>query len=208
MKKTHVSNQSMGQINKKVLDTLGAKKPLITKTIFKLEPQWDSFLRSLAKVSKLTIREFLDTLANVTEQAHAKGELPEFTPSHEGKRMSYAISENAKEVFERLACERNIPRDNLVQSGIVYLYNILQKFALPTKKKIEYAKILLKARDEMLQIYNSEKVAEARKSLSNCGDEDFSDCDEKFSDIDQLLHDIDLVSFIKRKEDETNKSRN
>ena len=126
--KKHVSNQSMGQINKKVLQTLGAKKPLITKTIFKLEPQWDSFLRGLAKASKLTIREFLDTLANVTERAHAKGELPEFSPSQEGNRMSYAISENAKEIFERLASERSITRDNLVQSGLVYFYNQLQKF--------------------------------------------------------------------------------
>lgn len=206
MKKTYESNQSMGQINKKVLDTLGAKKTLITKTIFKLEPQWDSFLRGLAKASKLTIREFLDTLANVAEQAHAKGELPEFTPSQGGNRMSYAISESSKEVFERLASERNVPRDYLVQSGLMYFYNLLQKFELPAQQKIEYAKILLKARDEMLQVYYSEKVAEARQSLSNCGDEDFSDCDEKFAHIEQL-NELGLESFIKRKEDEINKSR-
>lgn len=190
-------------INEKVLHSLGAKKRLVSKTIFKLSPQWENFLRLLAKTSHLTIREFLDSLATIAQQAHSKGELLIYFEQTEGKRMSYAISSEAKETFTKLAQEYNTTRDNIVQSALSYIANEFKKNLLSVQEKIMYANILNDAFNKIYKIYFSEKVSEARKKLCAAGDPAFSEIDEKLTYIEQLAEiDLYLDNYIKEKQKE------
>lgn len=192
-----------GMINPKVLDALGVKKRQVGKTIFRLPPADESFLRQLAKISKKTIRDFLDSLAEIAEKAHSARELPDLPNSLNGERMSYAISKEAKETFSRLARERGTSRDNIVRATLAYIAKQIEKNALMPQKKIEYARILADAQERMLEIYDSDQVAEAREKLSACGDQDFSRCDEKFIYIGQLNElKGEIEDFIRRKQDE------
>lgn len=191
-----------GIINLKVLNALGVKKQQVGKTIFRLPPADESFLRQLAKISKKTIRDFLDSLAEIAEKTPAR-ELPDLPNSLNGKRMSYAISKEAKETFSRLARERGTSRDNIVRATLAYIAKQIDKNALTPQKKIEYARILADAQERMLEIYDSDQVAEAREKLSACGDQDFSRCDEKFIYIGQLNElKGEIEDFIRRKQDE------
>ena len=108
-------------INPKALDALGVKKQQVGKTIFRLPPAEESFLRQLAKISKKTIRDFLDSLAEIADDANSIGELVTLVTPPEGERMSYAISKEAKETFSRLAREHDVSRDNIVRAALVYI---------------------------------------------------------------------------------------
>lgn len=201
MKRQTVDTLGAGTINKKVLDTLGAKKPLVGKTIFRLAPQWEDFLRQLAKTSHLSIRDFLDSLATIAKQAHSKGVLPVYSAPTEGKRMSYAISNDAKEIFTKLAHECGVSRDAIVQSSLAYILSEFEKNALSVQEKIKYAQILDEAFGKMLDIYHSDSVSEARKKLCASGDPDFAEYEEKFAYIEQL-NEIFLQAYITKKQHE------
>lgn len=201
MKKAHTLGIA-GQVNIKALEALGAKKEEVGKTIFKLSPEWDSVMRTFAKTAKMTLRDFLDLLASIAERTHAEGTLPDFYPSQDGVRMSYAISKKAKDIFTKISHERGISRDCLVQSVLLYIFNEIQKNSLTNQEKIDYAKILLKARNAMLDIYYSDEVCEARDRIRATGDPDFSECDEKLGYIEQLNEfDDDIKKFIQKKEE-------
>lgn len=207
MKKQMAETTYSGTINKKVLDTLGAKKQLVGKTIFRLSPQWENFLRQLAKTSNLTLRDFLDSLATIAEQAYSKGILPISSAPTEGKRMSYAISKDAKETFTRLARKCGVSRDNIIQGSLAYILKEFEKNALSAEEKIKYAIILNKALKKMSDIYYSDSVSDAREKLCATGDPDFADCEEKFTHIEQL-NEVYLETYIRRKQYEIDKSRN
>ena len=190
-------------INEKVLHSLGAKKKVISKTIFKLSQQQEELLRLLAKTSHLTIREFLDSLAKIAQEAHSKRELLLSSEQTEGKRMSYAISSEAKETFTNLAQEYNTTRDNIVQSALSYIANELKKNFLTVQEKIMYANILHDAFNKMYDIYFSDEISEARKKLCAAGDPAFSEIDEKFAYIEQLAEiNLYLDNYIKEKQKE------
>lgn len=200
MKKAHTLDIA-GQLNSKVLGALGAKKEEVGKTIFKLSPEWDSIMRTFAKAAKMTLRDFLDSLASIAEHTHAEGTLPDFSPSQDGVRMSYAISKKAKDTFTRISRERNISRDCLVQSVLLYMVNEFKKNSLTDQEKINYANILLNARKAILEIYYSDEVYEAIERIRATGDPDFSECDEKIGYIEQLNElDNDIKIFIQKKE--------
>ena len=201
MKKLAAEMTSTGTINKKVLGTLGAKKQLVSKTIFKLSPQWEKFLRQLAKISDMTIRDFLDSLATIATKAYSNGTLQILPNNVDGKRMSYAISEDAKNVFTKLAKENNVSRDSIVQSALAYILKEFEKNALSTQEKIKYAIILDNAFNKMSEIYNSDEVSEARNKLIASGDPEFSECEEKISYIEQLTE-IDIQKYIEKKKHE------
>lgn len=194
----------MSTINKKVLDTLGAQKKIVGKTIFRLSPHWDKFLRQLAKISNVTIRDFLDSLATIAMRAYSKGLLPVSSAPADGKRMSYAISKDAKETFSKLAKECGVSRDNIVQSALAYILKEFEKNALSAQEKIKYANILDEAFGKMLEIYYSDIVSEAREKLCAAGDPDFADCEEKFAYIEQL-NEVYLKTYIIRKQQEIDK---
>lgn len=201
MKKLAAEMTSTGTINKKVLGTLGAKKQLVSKTIFKLSPQWEKFLRQLAKISDMTIRDFLDSLATIATKAYSNGTLQILPNNVDGKRMSYAISEDAKNVFTKLAKENNVSRDSIVQSALAYILKEFEKNALSTQEKIKYAIILDNAFNKMSEIYCSDEVSEARNKLIASGDPEFSECEEKISYIEQL-NEIDIQKYIEKKKHE------
>ena len=201
MKKLAAEMTSTGTINKKVLGTLGAKKQLVSKTIFKLSPQWEKFLRQLAKISDMTIRDFLDSLATIATKAYSNGTLQILPNNVDGKRMSYAISEDAKKVFTQLARENNVSRDSIVESTLAYILKEFEKNALSTQEKIKYAIILDNAFNKMSEIYNSDEVSEARNKLIASGDPEFSECEEKISYIEQLTE-IDIQKYIEKKKHE------
>ena len=201
MKKLAAEMTSTGTINKKVLGTLGAKKQLVRKTIFKLSPQWENFLRQLAKISDMTIRDFLDSLATIATKAYSNGTLQILPNNVDGKRMSYAISEDAKNVFTQLARENNVSRDSIVESTLAYILKEFEKNALSTQEKIKYAIILDNAFNKMSEIYNSDEVSEARNKLIASGDPEFSECEEKISYIEQLTE-IDIQKYIEKKKHE------
>ena len=146
MKKLAAEMTSTCTINKKVLGTLGAKKQLVSKTIFKLSPQWEKFLRQLAKISDMTIRDFLDSLATIATKAYSNGTLQILPNNVDGKRMSYAISEDAKNVFTKLAKENefNNPlkaahsfKEGLIDiNGKFYLTNWYETY--PTDIELNY----------------------------------------------------------------------
>ena len=205
MREQTVKPAFAGTINKKVLVTLGAKKQIVGKTIFRLSPQWEDFLRQLAKTSNLTIRNFLDSLAAIAMQAYSKGMLPVFSDPTEGNRMSYAISKDAKETFTKLAKECGVPRDNIVQSALAYISKEFEKNALSAQQKIEYAGILDEAFGKMLDIYYSDIVSTARERLCASGDPDFVECEEKLAYIEQL-NEVDLQTYITRKQHEIDKT--
>lgn len=205
MKKQAAEMTCMGTINKKVLDTLGAKKQLVGKTTLRLSPQWEDFLRQLAKISNLTIRDFLDSLATIAMRAHSKGIFTVSSTPAEGKRMSYAISKDAKETFTKLSQEYGVSRDNIVQSALAYILEEFGKKALSAEEKIKYASILDEAFGKMLDIYYSEIVSEAREMLCATGDPDFTDCEEKFAYIEQL-NEVNLQDYITRKQHEIDKT--
>lgn len=207
MKKQMTATTGMSAINKKVLEALGAKKQLVGKTMFKLPSHWEEALRQFAKISNLTIRDFLDSLAAIATRAHSAGTLPEVLSSTDGERKSYAISKEAKESFTKIARERGVSRDSVVQSALVYILKELEKNALSAQEKITYACTLADALDKMLAIYDSERVAEARKKLCATGDPDFADCEDKFSHIDELYA-LNFDHYIRRKENENNKTCN
>ena len=201
MKKLAAEMTSTGTINKKVLGTLGAKKQLVSKTIFKLSPQWEKFLRQLAKISDMTIRDFLDSLATIATKAYSNGTLQILPNNVDGKRMSYAISEDAKNVFTKLAKENNVSRDSIVQSALAYILKEFEKNALSTQEKIKYAIILDNAFNKMSEIYCSDEVSEARNKLIASGDPEFSECEEKISYIEQL-NEIYIQKYIEKKKHE------
>ena len=201
MKKLAAEMTSTGTINKKVLGTLGAKKQLVRKTIFKLSPQWENFLRQLAKISDMTIRDFLDSLATIATKAYSNGTLQILPNNVDGKRMSYAISEDAKNVFTQLARENNVSRDSIVESTLAYILKEFEKNALSTQEKIKYAIILDNAFNKMSEIYCSDEVSEARNKLIASGDPEFSECEEKISYIEQLTE-IDIQKYIEKKKHE------
>ena len=201
MKKLAAEMTSTGTINKKVLGTLGAKKQLVSKTIFKLSPQWEKFLRQLAKISDMTIRDFLDSLATIATKAYSNGTLQILPNNVDGKRMSYAISEDAKNVFTKLAKENNVSRDSIVESTLAYILKEFEKNALSTQEKIKYAIILDNAFNKMSEIYCSDEVSEARNKLIASGDPEFSECEEKISYIEQL-NEIDIQKYIEKKKHE------
>ncbi len=201
MKKLAAEMTSTGTINKKVLGTLGAKKQLVRKTIFKLSPQWENFLRQLAKISDMTIRDFLDSLATIATKAYSNGTLQILPNNVDGKRMSYAISEDAKNVFTQLAKENNVSRDSIVESTLAYILKEFEKNALSTQEKIKYAIILDNAFKKMSEIYCSDEVSEARNKLISSGDPEFFECEEKFSYIEQLIE-IDIQKYIEKKKHE------
>ena len=201
MKKLAAEMTSTCTINKKVLGTLGAKKQLVSKTIFKLSPQWEKFLRQLAKISDMTIRDFLDSLATIATKAYSNGTLQILPNNVDGKRMSYAISEDAKKVFTQLARENNVSRDSIVESTLAYILKEFEKNALSTQEKIKYAIILDNAFNKMSEIYNSDEVSEARNKLIASGDPEFSECEEKISYIEQLTE-IDIQKYIEKKKHE------
>lgn len=186
-------------INTKVLDILGAKKEQIGKTMFKLSPQWNNFLRKLAKSSKLTLRDFLDTLASIAEQAHRENTLPDFPPIQDGIRMSFSISNKAKEIFTHISHERRISRDCLIHSTLLYIANEIKKNNLTNEEKIHYAKILIDARDKMISILTSNEVSQAIEKLSSSGDQTFEKYNEILTHIDQL-HELDLEEYIEQKQ--------
>lgn len=190
-----------GLINPKVLDALGVKKKQVGKTIFRLPPTEERFLRTLAKISKKTIRDFLDSLAEIAEDANSKHELGRLEYPPEGERMSYAISKEAKETFSRLAQEHGVSRDSIVRAALVYIEDKIAQDALSPQQKIEYAKILADARNKMLEIYESPEVVAAREKLSKCGDPDCIEFDGIFASVEQL-NELDVETFIRRKHDE------
>lgn len=208
MKAQNKSSIAMDSINKKVLDSLGVKKQQVGKTMFRLAPQWEVFLRQLAKTSNLTRRDFLDMLASITKQAHSSGRftlLPEVPKN--GNRKSYAISEKAKETFTTLAHEYGVSRDMIVQSALAYIDNEFKKNALSPAQKIEYATTLKNACEEMLDIFESKSVREARNKLCATGDPHFSDCEGKLAYIEQLNEfGRHLDNYIKEKRDEAHKA--
>ena len=176
MSKFTLEKSCVDTINEKVLYSLGAKKKLVGKTIFKLSPQWENFLRLLAKTSHLTIREFLDSLATIAQQAHSKGELLLSSEQTEGKRMSYTISNEAKKTFTKLAQEYSTTRDNIVQSTLSYIANEFKKNSLSIQEK---------------------------KKLCAAGDPSFSEVDEKLVYIEQLSEiGLYLDNYIKEKQKE------
>lgn len=205
MKKQIAAPVGMNAINKKVLDSLGAKKQSVGKTIFRLSPPWEEFLRTLATTSNQSIRDFLDSLAAIAKHAHSAGALGERPFPKDGERRSYAISEEAKETFTKLAHECGVSRDSIVQSALAYILIEFEKNALTAQKKIEYARILEDARDKMLDIYYSERVSEARERLCATGDPDFADCEKTFAYIERL-NDLDLEPYIRRKQNEADEA--
>ena len=203
MSKFTLEKSCVDTINEKVLYSLGAKKKLVGKTIFKLSPQWENFLRLLAKTFHLTIREFLDSLATIAQQAHSKGELLLSSEQTEGKRMSYTISNEAKKTFTKLAQEYSTTRDNIVQSTLSYIANEFKKNSLSIQEKIMYGNILNDALHKMHNIYFSEEVSNARKKLCAAGDPSFSEVDEKLVYIEQLSEiGLYLDNYIKEKQKE------
>ena len=188
-------------INKKILDTLGAKKEEVCKTIFRLAPEWESFLRKLAKTSNLTIRDFLDSLADIAKKAYSDGTLPRTSEPAEGKRMSYAISKNAKESFTELSALCGVSRDSIIQNALAYILSEFKKNALSPKEKIKYAKILDEAFHKISNIYYSDSVKEAREKLCAAGDPDFAECEKKFYYIEQFKE-VYLQEYIKTKQAE------
>lgn len=199
-------SEGMGKclINPKKLDELGVKKQQVGKTIFRLPPTEESFLRQLAKISKKTIRDFLDSLAEIAEKANSKGKLAPLANPPEGERMSYAISKEAKETFSRLAREHDVSRDNIVRAVLVYIAEKVKQDALTPEQKIEYANILADAGSKMLEIYyKSPKVMEAHEKLSKCGDPVCVEFAEIFTAVEQL-NELNVETFIRRMQDEIN----
>lgn len=206
MRKNTAETMNMSVINKKVLDTLGAKKQVIGKTIFRLPAYMEAFFRQMADMSGLTLREFLDLLARAATKADSESMLIISDAPAEGKRMSYAISEEAKEIFTGLARKYNVSRDNILQSTLNYILHEFEKAALSADERIKYARILDDAFNKMIEIYDSKDVQEAKNKLHTADDPDFSDCDEKINYIEQL-YDIDIKEYIRRKEHEIDKTR-
>ncbi|WP_276819529.1 hypothetical protein [Mailhella massiliensis] len=189
-------------IDSHLLANLGAIKEPVGKTILKLAPRWEAFMRSLACSSHLTLRKFLDSLADIADAAHKEGRLVTFSPSEEGLRKSYAISDRAKETFSRIARKQRITRDTVIHSTLFYISQELQKSILNAQQKIAYAQELEQMRCELCNVY--ERFEEARKRLSACGDPDFAECNTALSHIEQI-YELDLNSFIKKKEKELQK---
>lgn len=163
-----------------------------------------SFLRQLAKISKKTIRDFLDSLAEIADDANSNGELVPLANPPEGERMSYVISKEAKETFLMLAREHEVSKDNIIRAALAYIAEKVQQDALTPQQKIEYAKILADARNKMLDIYyKSPEVMEAHEKLSKCGDPDCVEFAEIFTAVEQL-NELNVETFIRRKQDEIN----
>ncbi len=192
-------------INKKILDTLGAKKEEVCKTIFRLSPEWESFLRKLAKTSNLTIRDFLDSLAEIAKKAYSDGTLPRSSEPAEGKRMSYAISKKAKESFTELSSVCGISRDSIIQNALAYILKEFEKNALSPQEKIKYANVLDEAFHKISDIYNSASVKEAREKLCAAGDPDFAEYEKQLANIEQF-NETNLQDYITIKQAEIEKN--
>ena len=192
-------------INKKILDTLGAKKEEVCKTIFRLSPEWESFLRKLAKTSNLTIRDFLDSLAAIARKAYSDGTLPRTSEPAEGKRMSYAISKSAKDSFTNLSALCGVSRDSIIQNALAYILKEFEKNALSPQEKIKYANILDEAFHKISEIYNSASVKEAREKLCATGDPDFAEYEKQLGNIEQF-YETNFQEYIKIKQAEIEKN--
>lgn len=207
MRDQNKSSIAMDTINKKVLDSLGVKKQQVGKTMFRLAPQWEDFLRQLAKISNQTLRDFLDSLASIAEQAHSSGMftlLPEVPEN--GNRKSFAISNEAKETFSTLAHEYGVSRDMIVQSALAYILNEFKKKSLSPAQKIEYATTLKNGWEKMRAAYTLE-FDEAGKKLCETNDPDFSDCIDALAGIEQLFElGRHLDKYIERKRNEAHKA--
>jgi len=196
-------------INAEALKKLGFEGQETVKTTFTLSTICDQNIRQLANDYNMSIRECLDKLADIAEQADKEGYLITTSPK-DGKRVSYAISKTAKETFESLAEKRKVSRDEIVESVYFTLSIRTLKESLTTHDKIHYAKKIDDALTKMREIYYSEDVEEAIKQLSNCGDEDLNKNIQFGNNLEDtwgtlggyLIDAIYIADFIKKKEED------